>query len=267
MKLSWLWGIAVVVAAVCGSTASWAQKIGYVSTDAIRAQYEANKQAEERLNALVEEWKQELAKRQTDIDELELEMRKNRLIWSDAERTTKEKELETKRQDRDKYARDKFEPGGEHDKTAEQLFKGIWTKIYASIQKVAAAEGYDIVWDKSTQPLVYVNAKYDLTVKVMKELGIDAGDLERKQADIISNDPRNKRAEEPRRRKARRTTTTEPEQTDEQPVENAEKPKPRVHAPNGIPPGSVPIMPSPPVLDTTTTKTDTTKPKEEDIPR
>jgi outer membrane protein len=197
---------ALIALLLCAELVS-AQKIGYVSTDAIRGQYESSKQAQERLDAYVDEWKQELAQRQRDIDELDLEIKKNRLIWSDQERTTKEKEIEEKRRDRDQFARLKFEPGGEHDQQAEQLFKPVWNKIYTAVQKVSAQEGYDMVWDKSTQPLVYVNAKYDITVKVMKELGIDAGDLEAKQKEAIDGDPRNKRQEEPRRRKSRRTST------------------------------------------------------------
>lgn len=219
-----------------------AQKIGYVSTDAIRAQYESAKQAQERLDAYVDEWKQELAQRQRDIDELDLEIKKNRLIWSDQERTSKEKEIEEKRRDRDQFARIKFEPGGEHDQQAEQLFKPVWNKIYTAVQKVSAQEGYDMVWDKSTQPLVYVNAKYDITVKVMKELGIDVGDLEAKQKEAIDGDPRNKRQEEPRRRKSRRTSTTDSSAT----TPSAQEPTPVTLTtpavmdnglmPNGLPP-------------------------------
>lgn len=204
--------IASALLAICAAVLP-AQKIGYVSTDAIRGQYQSAKQAQERLDAYVDEWKQELAQRQRDIDELDLEIKKNRLIWSDQERTSKEKEIEEKRRDRDQFARLKFEPGGDHDQQAEQLFKPIWNKIYTAVQKVSAQEGYDMVWDKSTQPLVYVNAKYDITVKVMKELGIDAGDLEAKQKEAIDGDPRNKRQEEPRRRKSRRSSTADPSAT------------------------------------------------------
>lgn len=255
------------IVAIC--TAS-AQKIGYVSTDAIRKSYESNKQAEERLNALVEEWKAELAQRQRDIDELDLEIRKNRLIWSDQERQTKEKEIEEKRRERDQFARMKFEPGGEHDQQAEKLFNAIWNKIYATIQKVAAVEGYDIVWDKSVQPLVYVNAKYDITVKVMKELGIDADDLERKQKDVVDSDPRNKRAEEPRRRRSRTrskdTTATTPMTIDTNdsttPVilQNGLMPNglpPTGEMPGGGPARAMPMTPPPPA-DTT---------RKDDVPR
>lgn len=182
----------------------YAQKIGYVGTDAIRDKYEPNMQAQERLNATVEEWKIDLARRQKDIEDLELEIKKNRLIWSEAEKQFKHKDLEQKKRDRDLFTRDKFEPGGEYDKLAETLFGAVWQKIYAAIQKVAAIEGYDIVWDKSSQPLIYVNAKYDLTVKVMKELGIDADELARKQQEVVDSDPRNKAVDDPRRRKSRR---------------------------------------------------------------
>ncbi len=256
--------------ALAGGMAAHAQKIGYVSTDAIRAQYEGNKQAEERLAAYVEEWKAELAQKQRDIEELELEVKKNRLIWSDQERAAKEKELEEKRRERDTYARMKFEPGGEHDQQAESLFKAIWNKIYTAIQKVAATEGYDIVWDKSVQPLVYVNAKYDITVKVMKELGIDADDLERKQKEVVDSDPRNKRVEETRKRKSR-SAKTEPADavvtTDTTRI-NSPVLMPNGLMPNGLPPSgempgggparSMPNTPPPLPRDTT---------RKEDVPR
>ncbi len=254
-------GIALLMPVV-----AFTQKIGYVSTDAIRAAYEPNRQAEERLNALVTEWKSELAQRQRDIDELEVEMKKNRLIWSDTERQQKEHELEDKRKDRDKFARDKFEPGGEHDKVAEGLFKAIWDKVYFAIQKVSAQEGYDIMWDKSVQPLVYVNAKYDLTVKVMKELGIDANDLERKQQQVVDGDPRNKRVEEPRRRKSRRRSTSADDTSDDE--DTSPKPNPNVVnaplGPNGQP--LLPDSPPPKLPDSTSTPPDSTK-REQDIPR
>lgn len=240
------WPMAVVLALVftCWITPTSAQKIGYVSTDAIREKYEPNKIAIQRLEQYVTEWREDLALKQKDIEELELEMKKNRLIWSDQEREAKEKELEDKRRERDKVAKERFEPGGEYDKQAEALLNVIWEKIDAAIQKVAAAEGYDIVWDKSTQPLIYVNAKYDLTVKVMKELGIDADALERKQQDIIDNDPRNKRQEEPRRRKSRRSTA----------ADEKEEPKPDE---------TIKSVPTP---DPVTPQPDSTK-QEKDIPR
>jgi len=272
--LKWLTFLTSFVCLVLAQSA-FAQKIGYVSTDAIRVQFEPNKQAEERLNSYVEEWKAEMAQRQRDIEELELEIKKNRLIWSDQERQVKEKEVNDKRIDRDQYARMKFEPGGEHDQQAEALFKAVWNKIYFSIQKVSVTEGYDIVWDKSVQPLVYVNAKYDITVKVMKELGIDADELERKQKEVVDSDPRNKRVEESRKRKSRKSTvdsTQNPDVTPPPATTDTTNPKapvimPSGLMPNGLPPnGEMPgggpgrSLPPPTPIPADTTK-------KEDVPR
>jgi len=252
--------VAVIVLGLC-TVSSMAQKIGYVATDIVRSKYEANEQAEQRLEAQVTEWKAELAAMQRDVEDLELEMKKNRLIWSDTERQGKEKQLEEKRRERDKLARQRFEPGGEYDRISEQLFKGVWSKIYLAVQKVAAAEGYDMVWDKSTQPLVYVNAKYDITVKVMQELGIEADDLDKKQKDAIANDPRNKKLEEPRRRRSRSASPDTKETT--------EKPKDEVKTHDGDmwtnPDGSrTPKQDVGPVpMDTTFRRT----PRDSEVPR
>lgn len=236
-----------------------AQKIGYVSTETIKKQYEPYIQAEARLNEQVEEWKAELDRMQKDVEDLELEMRKNRLIWTDAERQQKELEVSDKRRKREEFASEKFAPGGEHDQQAEALFKAIWEKIYLAIQKISAEDGYDIVWDKSVQPLVYVNAKYDITVKVMKQLGIDAESLARKQQEIIDSDPRNKKLDERRQTRSRRRSTSlpEPGQDGDQQRTPVDMVQPRL--PNSLPPPMLPPLNPPPA--------DTTPPREEEVPR
>lgn len=245
--LSWT---VIVACLVMGQGALFAQKIGYVSTEAIRSKFEPNKTAEGRLDAAVAEWKAELSTKQKNIDELELEFKKNRLIWTDQERQQQEKELDEKRRERDSYAREKFEPNGAHDKLAEELFGAIWNKIYVAVQRVAAAEGYDMVWDKTTQPLVYVNPKYDITVKVMKELGIDSEDMEKKQKEAIDSDPRNKRTQEPRRRKSRsRSGDTETAPEGEFPSDPNRQPPSNTQLPELVPPPKV--APPPSQSDTT----------------
>jgi hypothetical protein len=137
------------------------------------------------------------------------------------------------------------------------MMKGIWEKIYLGIQQAAAADGYDIVWDKSTDPLVYVNPKYDLTVKVMKVLGIDADSLEKRQKDVIDTDPRNKGQRETIKRGSRRRSTSREEPQDTTSVNPVGGPS----APIGTNPANLPPMeqPTPPPADTTR--------NDEDIPR
>ncbi len=239
-------GLVACILLMMGYATLPAQKIGYVSTDAVKQKYVPAMQAEERLKQTVEGWKTELEQFRRDIEDLELEMKKNRLIWGDSEREQKQRELDDKKRQRDKFARDKFEPGGEYDRMADELYEEIWEKIHLAIQKVAAADGYDLVWDKSTDPLVYVNAKYDLTVKVMKELGIDANELERKQQEVIDGDPRNQRQQEERKRRSRRRSTSRPD-----PADQTDETQPSTVGdtmqPNNLPPVPLPVDTAPPV--------------------
>lgn len=216
-----------------------AQKIGYVSSDAIKQKYEPYLMAQQRLDQMVADWKNELGMMQKDIEGMELEVKKNRLIWSESEREQYLRELDNKRRKREDMARDVFAPGGKYDQEVESSMKNIWDKIYLGIQQVAAADGYDIVWDKSTDPLVYVNAKYDLTVKVMKTLGINADSLERKQLQVIDSDPRNQVKREARSRSSRRRSTSRAE------PDTTAPPAPDATVRTLSPPGNMPPIPIP----------------------
>jgi len=248
--------IVISICSVILTTSVFAQKIGYVSSDAIKQKFEPYLMAQQRLDQMVVEWKQELELQQKDIEGMELEVKKNRLIWSDAEREQFQRELDNKRRKREDLAREVFQPGGKYDQEVESSMKNIWEKIYLGIQQVAAADGYDIVWDKSTDPLVYVNAKYDLTIKVMKVLGINADSLEKKQLQVIDSDPRNQVKRETRSRNSRRRSTSRPEADTTKPDASAQP-----ATPNNIPPIPIPDNPTPdPVVPSDSTST-------EEIPR
>jgi outer membrane protein len=179
----------VLLVATASATA---QKVGYIASDAIRSRWPEMQQAEQRIQSMVDDWKRQAAEQQKAIDQLEAEIKKNRLVWSQDERQQKEAELLRLKDERERFLKTKFEPGGEYDQQVQQILKPVEEKLNAAVQDVAANEGYDIVLDKSTQVIPYVNPKYDLTVKVMKKLNIAAEDLEKELAKAIEEDPRNK---------------------------------------------------------------------------
>jgi hypothetical protein len=79
----------------------------------------------------------------------------------------------------------------------------VEAKIVAAVQDVAANEGYDIVLDKATQPILVGSPRFDLTVKVMEKLGIFADDLKAKQQEVIDR-------EEKQRQEQRKIDTSKP---------------------------------------------------------
>lgn len=201
-----------------------AQKVAFISSDEIRTHFPAAKQADQRIQSIVEEWKREINAFETQIENLEFEIQKNRLVWSDDERQKKLEELEDLKKRKMVYSRTKFEPGGEYDQIIEQMMMPIEEKIYAAVREVSVEQGFDIVWDKSLQPLAYVNFKYDLTVKVLRKLGVDVDKLEEDLDEKIKKDPRN--AEKDTRqapRKRSRSRRTEPRTIQREDSQNIEK--------------------------------------------
>jgi len=232
----------------------WSQRIGFVATDLIREKFTEAHQADQRVQSIAEEWKRELAAMDKSIETLDADIKKNRLIWGDDERTQKEKELDKLKSERLEYSRKKYEPGGEWDLSVKTIMKPVEDKIYAAIQKISTDEGYDLVWDKSQNPLIYVNYKYDLTLKVLRELGVDVKKLEEEENAKIAKDPRNKKSDvkAPPKSRARGSRDSreverpaEPTSPDQPPNPNEPPQQPPV--PPVLPPGadSTQIKPPP----------------------
>ncbi|MFH1049720.1 MAG: OmpH family outer membrane protein [bacterium] len=216
-----------------------AQKVGFISSDDIRKNFPEARQADQRLQSIVEEWKRELQSIEENIRILEDEIKKNRLVWSDEERTTNESELNELKKLQKTFAKDKFEVDGEYDKAVQMLMQKIEEKIYAATQDVAANEGYDIVFDKSVQPLPYVNFKYDLTVKVLRKLGVDTKKLEEELDAKITKDPRNQQSESkqaPSKRRSKSRSRGSETNIDEEPVPTKPNENPIENKREEIPP-------------------------------
>lgn len=191
---------------------AFSQRVAFIASDVIRDKFPEAKQGEQRIRSVVEEWKRELEDMDQRIENLKFEINKNRLIWTDEEKRQKDKELEDLTIQKLTFSRKKFEPGGEYDMIVKTIMQPIEDKIYAAVQKVAAENGFDIIWDKSSNPLAYVNYKYDLTLKVLRELGVDVSQMEKELQEKISKDPRNQtKVETPTtQRRKQRTTKKEP---------------------------------------------------------
>lgn len=204
------------------------QRVGFIATDIIREKFPEAKQAEQRIRSIVEEWKRELEDIDQRIENLKFEINKNRLIWTEEEKKAKEKELEDLTTQKLTYSRKKFEPGGEYDMIVKTIMQPVEEKIYAAVQKVAAENGFDIIWDKSSNPLAYVNYKYDLTLKVLRELGVDVSQMEKELQEKIAKDPRNQvKVETPSSQRKKQRTSSKEIQPKKESEKSDEEPSPK----------------------------------------
>lgn len=71
---------------------------------------------------------------------------------------------------RDRY----FGPEGELFQQQNQLMRPLQERILEAIEEVATREGYDYVFDKNGDfVFLFTRAQYDLSDRVLEELGID----------------------------------------------------------------------------------------------
>ncbi|PKL86291.1 MAG: hypothetical protein CVV22_03800 [Ignavibacteriae bacterium HGW-Ignavibacteriae-1] len=225
-----------VLMLIASANVALAQRVAFINSNTIREKFPEGQQAQQRVQSMIDEWKRELDAMQQKIDNLEFEIKKNRLIWTEDERRTKESELASQKRVREDYAKTVFEQSGKHDQALKTIYTPVEEKIYAAVQKVAADQGFDIILDQSIQPLPYVNYKFDLTVNVLRELGVDVSELEKDLQDRIEKDPRNEQkiSRTPRQRgrgdydpDAPPATDRKFEQETEQDKENPRQPRER----------------------------------------
>lgn len=114
---------------------SYGQDTAFISSDMISEKIPEAKQAQQRIRSIVDDWKCRLELMQEKIANLESEIKKNRLIWTDQERATKETELKNLKKEREDYSISKFEPGGEYDQVTYQILKPVEEKIQAVVQQ------------------------------------------------------------------------------------------------------------------------------------
>ncbi len=157
--------IAVLQIAVQPATAQL--KFGFVDTQKILANFQkakdAFKQFETERNTAIEE----LSKLQEDIRAAQQQIEQQSLLLSEQKKREKQQELQNMVLQFQQSQQDKDQGLA---KRQEELLKPVYDEINAVIRSIREKEGYDFIIDSLN--LLDAKPEYDLTDKVMKELGV-----------------------------------------------------------------------------------------------
>lgn len=146
-------------------------KIGYVDSNTILRELSDAQDAQKTIDALVQEWKDELQKMQKELDAQNTDFEKRKLIMSDNKRLEIENEITKMKNDINNYRQSKFGFQGELYAQQEEIMKPVQNKIFNAIETVAEDEELDYVFDRSGD-IVFLYAKedYDITYLVLEIL-------------------------------------------------------------------------------------------------
>ncbi len=153
------------------ASASFAQKFGYLNSVALLSELPEVKQADSDLKA----FQTQLTKRGQEMvqalqaEAAELDRKKEQGTISPKDYQDQATILQTKETEIGEYEKQMYD---DLAKKREELYKPILDKVNTAMQDVAKENGYLLVFDLSTQVLLYADEGLDLTKQVKVKLGI-----------------------------------------------------------------------------------------------
>ncbi len=143
-------------------------KIGFVKDERIFQEYRAWQKAQEQWNLEKKAWDEEAQSKQDELQELEYEYEKQKLILSEEKKKEREAAINAKRDGLDAYTRQVFGPDGTAERKYAELMQPVLENIHKAIEAVAIEGNYDVIY--TLQAIGYIKDEYDITDKVLKAL-------------------------------------------------------------------------------------------------
>lgn len=170
IKLFWLLSLLLVL----GTTTAEAQRVAYVNTDYILEKLPQYRSAQDQLDQLTKKWKREIQSRVKAIDKLYSKYKAEKVLLPEEEKKKMQEKITQKEKELDKYKEDKFGDKGKLFQKRKELIKPIQDRVFDAVQKLAEEQSLDIVFDKAgATTMLYTNARYDRSDKVLEIMGID----------------------------------------------------------------------------------------------
>jgi outer membrane protein len=130
--------------------------------------------ARQKLDALIQEWQNELKKLESELKTKKDDFEKRKLIMTEQTSAETEAEIAQKEKEISDYRDKKFGANGELFLKQDEIMKPIQNKVFNVIQQVAVEEDFDYVFDRSGDILfLYAKQEYDLTTKVLERLKLE----------------------------------------------------------------------------------------------
>ena len=160
---------AAVIFVLSGSTGYSQTKVGYIDSKKIIDNMQEAKDAKIKLDELVSQWQKELNTLQDSLKKYKEDFDKKKLILSEQLKLQYETNIKNLESTVANYKVQKFGEGGEYFQKQTEFMKPVQDRIFKAIETVALKEDFDYVFDRNSDLLLlYVNEKYDVTLKVQR---------------------------------------------------------------------------------------------------
>lgn len=157
----------------CASVRLNAQKVGYINTEAILSHLPEYHIAQEKLDVINRQYKEKVESEFRIVEQMYNRYMANKNGMTQAQRSQQENAIIAKEKSAKELRNAYFGQDGYFQKKSEELLLPIKDKVQQAIDKIAKDENFMIIFDVAImQGVVYDNPQYDLSSRVLEQLGI-----------------------------------------------------------------------------------------------
>ena len=148
-----------------------AQRYAIVDTRYIFEKMPEYKQVQKSIDDAAAVWQKEIDAKQAALDKLYDEYDEQNAMMTDDLKRKKEDELFKKEKELRDLQKKRFGFEGDLFKKRQELMKPLQDRISAAISRFVAANGYDLVFDKSEgKSIIFADPKLDKSEDILREL-------------------------------------------------------------------------------------------------
>ncbi len=150
-------------------------KVGFVNTQRIMEEYKEAVEATTQLDELYADWEGRARQMQRELQKKQERFSDRVLVWSDATKRDKQREIQELFEKLQQFQQDKFGQDGEASDKENELMAPVRRKIQRAIRDVADAEDFNYIFEISSgSDLLYASDDQpDLTDRVIRTLNND----------------------------------------------------------------------------------------------
>ncbi|MDX1476235.1 MAG: OmpH family outer membrane protein [Saprospiraceae bacterium] len=151
-----------------------AQRIAIVDIDEVLESMDEYQQAQQELDRIAAEWRQEIQKEYDKIRSMYNKYQAEQVLLSDQARADREDEIMEMEQQVRELQKQRFGPEGGLFQKRQDLIRPIQDQVFGAIQQYAEDRGYDFIFDKGgSSGLIFSNEEYDKTDDIKRKLGVN----------------------------------------------------------------------------------------------
>jgi outer membrane protein len=150
-----------------------AQKYAFIDSKYILDNLPEYAENKEKLDKFSERWQREIDDRYVVLQKRKDAFAREEVLLPEEVREKRKEEIVLLEQEIMQLQRGYFGVGGELFQKRQELIKPIQDQIYDALEKIASKGNFSFVFDKANQSsLIFADSKFDLSDRVLKELGI-----------------------------------------------------------------------------------------------